>query len=373
MSSQQRLTIGTETLGLVLDAAGNAHVPVNLRGGPGIGKTAVLTALAHARQRHLEIVISSVREPSDFAGLPLVSDGEVTSLAPPRWAKAIAEAGEGLIFFDEVNTATPAVQAALLRVITEGWVGDLTLPDDTWYVAAMNPVEIAAGGWDLAPPLANRFLHLPVAADAELWAEGMLSNWAAASEPRLSIDPPDEQRAVVMARITAFVRTQPEFLYKLPDDPQEASGAWPSPRSWDYLSRVLPRIPEDADQAILAVCTGLVGDRAATEFLTFVEQYDLPSPTELLADPALLNWTDERGDRILNALQSVVGLISLTKSAEQFGQALVLIRAALDAERDDIAAAVIRPLMSAKPDGATVELTLMARFTPLLARAGKVG
>ena len=60
--------------------------------------------------------------------------------------------------FDEISTAPPAVQAALLRVVLERTVGDLRLPDAVSLVAAANTPEQAAGGWELSPPLANRFL-----------------------------------------------------------------------------------------------------------------------------------------------------------------------------------------------------------------------
>jgi len=50
------------------------------------------------------------------------------------------------------------VQAALLRVVLERAVGDLTLPDEVAVVAAANPPEQAADGWDLSQPtrLPNR-------------------------------------------------------------------------------------------------------------------------------------------------------------------------------------------------------------------------
>ena len=62
----------------------------------------------------------------------------------------LAEAGRGLLFLDELSTAPPAVQAALLRVVLERVVGDLTLPDEVAVVAAANPPDQAADGWDLS-------------------------------------------------------------------------------------------------------------------------------------------------------------------------------------------------------------------------------
>src|SRR4051812_49613488 len=103
-----------EALGLAL----TARVPVLLWGAPGTGKTSVVRALAGAAGWPCETVIASLREPSDFAGLPVVTpsangSGPAVVLAPPRWAERLVAAGTGLLFFDEISTAPPAGQAAL--------------------------------------------------------------------------------------------------------------------------------------------------------------------------------------------------------------------------------------------------------------------
>lgn len=80
-------------------------------GRTGDRKTSLIQGLAHAAGLPCETVIASIREPSDFAGLPVVSGGQV-NFAPPRWAVNLAEAGEGLAFFDEISTAPPAARLA---------------------------------------------------------------------------------------------------------------------------------------------------------------------------------------------------------------------------------------------------------------------
>src|SRR6201997_819193 len=112
-----------------LGVAVAARVPVLLWGAPGTGKTSAIRAMARAMGWPCETVIASIREPSDFAGLPVVI-GQDVRFAPPAWARRLAEAGHGLLFLDELSTAPPAVQAALLRVVLERVVGGPTPPPE---------------------------------------------------------------------------------------------------------------------------------------------------------------------------------------------------------------------------------------------------
>ncbi len=142
-----------------LGVAVAARVPVLLWGAPGTGKTSAIRAMAGAMGLPCETVIASIREPSDFAGLPIVVGGEVR-FAPPAWARRLAEAGRGLLFLDELSTAPPAVQAALLRVVLERAVGDLTLPDEVARrscPAAWSPPSCTSGpGWPARRRLTRR-------------------------------------------------------------------------------------------------------------------------------------------------------------------------------------------------------------------------
>ena len=65
-----------------------ARIPFLLWGEPGAGKTAVVES-AGASGWHVETLICSHYEPSDFAGLPIVTGDHVT-LAPPEWAQRVA-------------------------------------------------------------------------------------------------------------------------------------------------------------------------------------------------------------------------------------------------------------------------------------------
>ena len=178
--SRQRQDTTVTALGVAVAA----RVPVLLWGAPGTGKTSTIRAMAGQLGWPCETVIASIREPSDFAGLPVVV-GDGVRFAPPGWAQRLAAAGHGLLFLDELSTAPPAVQAALLRVVLERVVGDLELPEDVAVVAAANPPEQAADGWDLSAPLANRLCHLTWEIDPKAVAEGLAGGWAAPAVPAL--------------------------------------------------------------------------------------------------------------------------------------------------------------------------------------------
>src|SRR6202453_1542456 len=190
-----------------LGVAVAARVPVLLWGAPATGKTSAIRAMARAMGLPCETVIASIREPSDFAGLPIVVGGEVR-FAPPAWARRLAEAGHGLLFLDELSTAPPAVQAALLRVVLERAVGDLTLPDEVAVVAAANPPEQAADGW--APP------EIPLLPDG--WqAEEILSR----------------------GLVAAFLHVRPALACAPPTDAASAGRGWAAPRAWEMGGRLM--------------------------------------------------------------------------------------------------------------------------------------
>ncbi len=248
-----------------------AGVPVLLWGPPGEGKSRTVETLAEALGWHSETVVGSIREAADFAGLPERTPGGIV-LHAPRWAHRCSEAERSLLFLDELTTATPPVQAAMLRVVLDREVGDLRLPDTVSIVAAANPPEQAADGYDLAPPLANRFCHLWFQADVNLWCDGLESEWSEVVNPQDPIEVDQVTAAAVRAdwrRLVAdFIRLHPDAL-RDQVTVETGSTAWASPRTWHMACRLgaeaeLSGVEAEVIHLLLA---GTVGEGAGIELL----------------------------------------------------------------------------------------------------------
>ncbi|MGC9671170.1 AAA family ATPase [Planosporangium sp. 12N6] len=328
----------TQLAALTLAVA--ADLPVLLWGEPGIGKTAALTQLAATLDLPLTTVIASVHEPSDFSGLPVVgADPAVQGvpMAPPDWAVRLVRVGRGLLFLDELSTAPPAVQAALLRLVLERRIGALRLPPGIRIVAAANPRSSAADGWELSPPLANRFVHLQWTHDHEVVVRGLGGTWPRAALPRL--DPERLSEAVTVARraVCGLLSARPGLVHRLPSNEANRGGPWPSPRSWEMTLRLIAfaTAAGTSREVLSMLVRGTVGDGPGLELLASLDRMDLPDPEALLADPAGAALP-ERGDLRQAVLDGVVEAVRRRPEKSRWDAAWALLVRALETGAPDL-------------------------------------
>ncbi|QQQ80841.1 AAA family ATPase [Saccharothrix sp. 6-C] len=330
----------TDTRLEALTLAVSADLPVLLWGEPGIGKTAALNQLADALDLPLTTVIASVHEPSDFSGLPVLGDDPAVQgvpMAPPDWAVRLVRAGRGLLFLDELSTAPPAVQAALLRVVLERRIGALRLPPGVRIVAAANPRSSAADGWELSPPLANRFVHLRWSYDHEVVVRGLGGTWPTAALPRLAPGRLTDAVAYAHRAVCRLLAARPGLVHQLPKSDAGRGGPWPSPRTWEMALRLIAfATAAGASREVLSTLVrATVGDGPGLEPAASLDRMDLPDPEELLADPSAA-VLPERGDLRQTVLDGVVEAVRRRPERSRWDAAWSLLALALDTGAPDL-------------------------------------
>lgn len=305
-------------LDLVIQTPG--ALPALIWGLPGVAKTAIMGKLAERLKMVLETVITSIRQPEDFGGIPIPDENDGVRRLTDTWVqralKIIKEGGTVLAFFDEVSCAAPATQSALLRPVLEGWIGDTYLPrDQVKFAAAANPPDIAAGGWDQSLPLANRWSHLPWPnPTAAEWADFMAGGDGMMPEIFiLDLEKWKEEFEKAKPIVGAFFQKGEHEMYLnelddvLKNDAARFPMAYGSPRSWESATRLYATIRvmqasddsnarQRADEVKLALMASNVGHPGALAFSTWLTEADLPDPEEVLADPSSWKPKKERED-----------------------------------------------------------------------------
>lgn len=288
-----------------------ARLPVYGWGAPGIGKTTVGQLMSAAINERSFVVILSLREPSDQAGLPVIvreEDGTTrVELVPPRYARELLKLGKGAILWDEMNTAPVPVQNSALRVINENWLGDVYLGEEVSHGALGNPPQYSPGAGTLLPTMANRFCHIDWPFNAPEWASNMIAGeWPKQQVPRV---PPHWREFIPSKRalVGTFIQHRPDLALNFPKELSKQGREWASPRTWERLAFALAAA-EAAGYSIKSevasvLARGWVGDNS-TEFKTWAMNQDLPDPEAVLADPKTAP-IPTRQDQLMAVLASV--------------------------------------------------------------------
>jgi hypothetical protein len=340
------------------------RIPVLVWGPPGVGKSMSTWQMAEYYGRPMYTLMASSREPSDFAGLPYIDlENKTVFMVPPEWAKNLPE--NAILLIEEASTINPSVQAPLMRVIHEKTVGDnFKLPDSVSIIALANPADQAAGGWELAPPLANRFFHVDWQFEPSAWTKSFIQGFPA---PKFPVIPDNWTDFLPQAKsdIAIFINKLPSRCLDVPKDDAKASRAWPSPRSWDMAATLrAAALSIKADEELTTLLlSGCVGPAAAGEFMTYIRELDLPDPEKLLANPESIKLPD-RPDRAYAVLTSVISAIAGNRTPARWIAGCKLIAAAGKTHKDMAALALfqltpMRPSVDGKPVQPPAELSYM--------------
>lgn len=335
-------------------AAGiESGVPTGIIGEPGQGKTASLESATSGWGRHVETVIGSNREATDFLGVMVENEG-VIKYSSFQWVENLNAAPKSICLLDEFNTSAPSTMKGMLRVVQEGYVGDTKLKDTVSMVMLMNPVETAVDAYDLPAPMANRMMHLKWVFDTQNWLENVGTGFKNTNPIPLSemlASDPVARKAAVSAAVTTFLKVNSKYMTPpVPTDPVKAGGAWPSPRSWTNVINVLSQLDRYDDEAAFLVVEGLVGEGAAKEYFVWLAAADLHDPAEVIDGIVQVDWRNERADRLFALVQGVTAL-GLAGSGELWRPAALVLAECAENGKPDVAFPSAQKLANNMPMG----------------------
>jgi hypothetical protein len=242
---------------------------VMLWGQPGIGKSDAIRTLATSLEQATkkEVEIHDVRlllfNPVDLRGIP-VPDSErqfAKWLKPSIFDMDNSDKKINILFLDEITAAPPTVQASAYQLTLDRKVGEHKLPDNTIIICAGNRVQDKGVAYKMPTPLANRMTHFEVTCELEDWKD-----WALP--------------AGIHPSVIGFLNFRESLLNKF--DPSSDDSAFPTPRSWSFVSDYLYAFDGDVDKAYPPIA-GSVGEGVAVEFKAFSKVYgSLPNLQDIL-------------------------------------------------------------------------------------------
>lgn len=304
-----------------------ARRPFFLHGAPGVGKSDTLRQAGNELDVEVRDIRATLLDPVDLRGLPTIAENEDGSkFKQTLWAVPdfLPTTGSGILFLDELNAAPQATQAACYQLILDRRLGDYTLPAGWLVCAAGNRETDRAVVHRMPSALANRLVHLDFDVDNDAWTQ-----WALGAD--------------IMTEVIAFLRFRPALLHQF--DPAKNEKAFPTPRSWQFVSDLLKKEPPQAVEFDLL--RGTVGEGAAAELSGFLRVFrNLPNPDSVLMAPATAPVPDMRTKDGPATLYALCGALA-RKASEQTMPNLVVYANRLP---DEFSVLVIRDAERQCPD-----------------------
>lgn len=228
-------------------------------GSPGVGKSDVVKQVAEELGIDLIDLRVTLLDPVDLRGLCIVKNG-ITEWCTPSF---LPTKGKGILFLDELNAATPSMQAASYQLLWNRKIGEYTLPAGWIVAAAGNRETDRAVTYRMGTALASRFVHLDFDVNNEDWLE-----WGM------------EHR--IHPAVLAYIKYNPQYLHDF--DPKRDEKAFPTPRTWEFVSDILHATPDR--EVEMGLIEGTIGKATAASFYGFLKVCrDLPDADYVLANP----------------------------------------------------------------------------------------
>ena len=247
-----------------------------LVGSPGCGKSQIVHQIAASFGLKVIDLRLSQCDPTDLMGFPHI-EGNKAGYKPmetfPIEGDSIPAGYNGwLLFLDEMNAASTAVQAAAYKLVLDRMVGIYHLHKNVAVVCAGNLETDNAIVQPMSTALQSRLVHMELVADSKEWID-----WATSND--------------IDFRITGYINFKPGSLYSfMPDHPDNT---YACPRTWEFANRVLKQV-DLGSKDMLPMLAGTISEGIAREFISFCRIYqDLPTPLQITQNPETVKVPEE--------------------------------------------------------------------------------
>lgn len=250
-------------------------------------------------------------DPTDFKGLPNLQEFEAVEWKPPLWIYFMAKEGaDGILFLDEANLGTPAVQSALQKLVNQRSSGSHALSEEFGIMAAGNRLEDHSNVYELSQALKDRYgeveLKPPVVSrkNAYDWTDWALDN---------GID----------SRVLGFLQYKNSYLYKPRNDAKNKSA---TPRGWERASDIIEEVDSDEIQFIENLVASSVGTGVAAEFVEFMRLRDQISIEKIMNNPEKVELPDckEETGKAYSVVSGVAERYKNNETKENLKKAMII-------------------------------------------------
>lgn len=249
-----------------------AHLVPFLISSPGMGKSSLVREIADEYGLKLIDCRLSSMEPTDLVGLPWIQDGKARfnpyEMFPIK-ETPIPKGYEGfLLFLDEFNSASRAVQAAAYRVILDREIGQHKLHSHCFVVAAGNKTSDNAITNPLSTAMLSRVIHLHMDISFEDWRD----NFAIPQK--------------IDERVISYLSAFPDKLMQF--DPDREDETFACPRTWDFVSQLIQASGGKVNNELIPLLSGAITEEHAVAFVQFCKVYkDLISIEDIEKNPLI--------------------------------------------------------------------------------------
>lgn len=266
-----------------------------IHGSPAIGKSAIGQYIADEFNLFMIDLRLSQCDPTDLAGFPQINAvlqragyvpmdtfpiaGDSLPVKTPaeydkagNLVKPATYYAGWLLFLDEFNSATTAVQAASYKIVLDRMVGKFKLHANCAIIAAGNLETDGAIVEPMSTAMQSRLVHMELEVCEKLW-----KIWAI----KKGID----------HRIIDYLGYKPSCIYTF--TPDHSDRTYASPRTWEFANRIISNDPV-TDPDTLPMLTGCITEGVAREFLLFCDIYkELPKLSDIMAAPKMVSVPNE--------------------------------------------------------------------------------